>query len=131
MNKENDMNLFDQRRRQMLRVTAAALCTLAIPCLAGCDRREAPRPNPTPPASPPETDTTMPRAAPAEPTTNPSAPPESGPVKVTQASVRYQNQPKGDQKCATCMQFVQPDGCKVVDGRINPEGWCIVWAKKA
>ena len=50
--------------------------------------------------------------------------------KLTQVSVKYQQQPKGDQKCATCVQFVAPNSCNLVEGKINPEGWCVLWAKK-
>jgi hypothetical protein len=50
--------------------------------------------------------------------------------KLTQISVKYQQQPKGDQKCATCVQFVPPNACNLVEGNINPEGWCVLWAKK-
>ena len=50
--------------------------------------------------------------------------------KLTQISVKYQQQPKGDQKCATCVQFVPPNSCNLVEGNINPEGWCVLWAKK-
>ena len=51
--------------------------------------------------------------------------------KVPQASVQYQQQPKGDQKCSTCVNFVaESKPCKLVDGQINPEGWCVLWMKK-
>ncbi len=50
--------------------------------------------------------------------------------KLTQVSVKYQQQPHGDQKCATCVQFVPPNSCNLVEGKINPEGWCVLWAKK-
>ncbi len=50
--------------------------------------------------------------------------------KLTQESVKYQHQPKGDQKCATCVQFVPPNSCNLVAGTIDPQGWCVLWAKK-
>ncbi len=50
--------------------------------------------------------------------------------KLTQVSVKYQQQPHGDQKCATCVQFIPPSSCNLVEGKINPEGWCVLWAKK-
>ena len=52
-------------------------------------------------------------------------------AKASKEAMKYQDSPKGDQKCANCLQFVEPDGCKVVDGKISPQGWCIAWAKKA
>lgn len=52
--------------------------------------------------------------------------------KVTQASVKYQPKPKGDQKCAECAHFIEESGsCKLVEGKISPAGWCTLWAKKA
>lgn len=52
--------------------------------------------------------------------------------KATQASVQYQAKPKGDQKCANCLNFIAASNtCKVVDGQVSPEGWCKVWVKKA
>jgi hypothetical protein len=50
--------------------------------------------------------------------------------KVSKAQAQYQDQPKGDQNCANCMQFVAPNTCKLVEGSISPSGWCILWAKK-
>ena len=50
--------------------------------------------------------------------------------KASKEAMKYQDTPKGDQKCSNCLQFVAPDGCKVVDGKISPNGYCIAWAKK-
>lgn len=50
--------------------------------------------------------------------------------KVSKAAMKYQDQPNGDKKCSTCMQFVAPDSCKVVEGTISPNGYCLAWAKK-
>ena len=38
--------------------------------------------------------------------------------KATKQAMQYQEQPKNGQKCANCLQFVDPDGCKVVDGAV-------------
>lgn len=52
--------------------------------------------------------------------------------KVAKAGVKYQNQPKGEQKCGTCTNYIAASKtCKRVEGPINPDGWCILWAKKA
>jgi len=45
--------------------------------------------------------------------------------------MKYQDKPNGDQRCENCAQFVAPASCKVVDGAISPNGYCIVWVKKA
>jgi len=50
--------------------------------------------------------------------------------KATQAAMKYQNKPNGDQKCSNCSQFEPPSSCKVVEGKISPEGYCIAWVKK-
>jgi len=51
--------------------------------------------------------------------------------KATKEAMKYQDKPKGDQQCSNCAQFVAPDGCKVVQGTISPQGYCIAWVKKA
>ena len=50
--------------------------------------------------------------------------------KVAKAAMKYQDHPNGDQKCSNCMQFVAPDSCKIVEGKISPDGYCIAWVKK-
>ena len=50
--------------------------------------------------------------------------------KASKAAMKYQDHPNGDQKCSTCLQFVAPNSCKVVDGEISPNGYCIAWVKK-
>jgi hypothetical protein len=50
--------------------------------------------------------------------------------KVPKAAMKYQDHPKGDEKCGNCMQFIAPDSCKVVEGKISPNGYCIAWASK-
>ena len=45
---------------------------------------------------------------------------------------QYQAQPKGEQKCGSCLNFVaESNTCKLVAGQVSPEGWCSLWAKKA
>jgi hypothetical protein len=52
--------------------------------------------------------------------------------KTPQAAVQYQPKPKGEQKCALCLHFIsESNTCKVVEGKISPDGWCTLWAKKA
>lgn len=51
--------------------------------------------------------------------------------KVPQASVQYQTKPKGEQKCSGCVNFIaESNTCKLVEGKISPDGWCALWAKK-
>lgn len=51
-------------------------------------------------------------------------------AKVSQKIVKYQDTPKGEQRCETCVQFEAPSTCKVVDGTVAAQGWCTVYAKK-
>lgn len=53
---------------------------------------------------------------------------EAGKMNKTQA--KYQDQPKGDQKCGNCMHFIPPNACLVVEGDISPDAWCSLWIKK-
>jgi hypothetical protein len=46
------------------------------------------------------------------------------------AQFKYQSKPKGTQKCSGCALFVKPSSCKVVTGKISPNGWCIAFSAK-
>ncbi|MHB1676478.1 MAG: high-potential iron-sulfur protein [Sulfuriferula sp.] len=58
-------------------------------------------------------------------------------AKVAKASMQYQDHPKGDFMCSKCVQFIpgksaKANGtCKVVDGSISPNGWCLAFTPKA
>ena len=45
-------------------------------------------------------------------------------AKMTQDEAGYQQMPKGDQSCSNCNLFSPPASCSLVDGTINPQGWC-------
>ena len=51
--------------------------------------------------------------------------------KVSQSVVQYQASPKGGKDCDDCANFVSPNACKLVDGKISPKGWCRLWVKRA
>lgn len=51
-------------------------------------------------------------------------------TKVTQKAAAYQDTPKGPQRCDNCTQFEPPSSCKVVEGNINPAGWCALYVMK-
>lgn len=101
------MNKHIPARRRVLRAALVTGCGLWIPLVLAA---EEPKPG-----------------------TNPSPKPAAAPVKkVPQVSVGYQTKPKGDQKCSGCMNFIaESNTCKLVEGKISPEGWCTLWAKKA
>ena len=51
-------------------------------------------------------------------------------TKLTHEASKYQDTPKNDQKCLTCILFVTPASCKIVVDPINPEGWCQLYGAK-
>ena len=51
-------------------------------------------------------------------------------TKIAQKLVQYQEKPKGPQECDNCLHFVPPSSCKMVAGKINPKGWCQLYAPK-
>ena len=50
--------------------------------------------------------------------------------KISKAQVKYQNKPKGKQHCAVCVNFIAPHSCRLVEGKINPNGWCTLFSPK-
>lgn len=112
------MKQVNTSRRIMLRSTLAVGCGLWVPfVLSGCDSKKA--------ASP----------ATGTPETTPDPSPQSmspaTSIKAPQAEVKYQGQANGDQKCATCVNYLaESSTCKMVDGQISPEGWCTLWIMK-
>jgi hypothetical protein len=51
--------------------------------------------------------------------------------KAAQAAVKYQDSPSNGQKCGDCTYFQAPGSCGVVDGKISPNGWCMLYNKKS
>ena len=50
--------------------------------------------------------------------------------KVSQADAKYQDQPKGQQRCEICLNFQPPNVCQFVESPISPKGWCQYFAAK-
>lgn len=50
--------------------------------------------------------------------------------KIAQALVQYQPGPKDGLACVKCVNWVAPNACKIVEGVINPQGWCVAYAPK-
>jgi High potential iron-sulfur protein len=62
-----------------------------------------------------------------------SAPPARSALaqtKLTHEAAKYQETPKNNQKCSTCVQFIAPASCKIVADPINPNGWCQFYGAK-
>lgn len=108
-------------RRVVLRGVVALGCGIWVPVvLSGCDSKKDAGVG-AGSAQPPQGTAAKPDAATPEP-----------PKKVAQANVLYQNQPKGEEKCAGCINFIaESNTCKLVEGQISPEGWCNLWTRKA
>ena len=59
-----------------------------------------------------------------------------GQAKATKAAMQYQEKPNGNKQCSNCLQFVpgkkpKDNGtCKIVEGPISPNGYCIAWVAK-
>lgn len=50
----------------------------------------------------------------------------------TKAQYKYQLKPgPGGKKCSTCALFEAPSKCKLVKGKISPNGYCIAYSPKA
>jgi len=107
-------------RRIVLRGALALGCGMWLPiALSGCDSKKGANSGASTPGATPSAAGSKGAAAPAA-------------VKVSQASVQYQTQPKGELKCKDCANFIaESSTCKVVEGQISPDGWCTMWTKKA
>ncbi len=50
--------------------------------------------------------------------------------KVSQQEAKYQDKPKGQQRCEICVNFQPPDQCRFVQGPISRNGWCQFFAAR-
>jgi hypothetical protein len=114
-------------RRVVLRGAVAVGWGLLLPAaLFGCEKKNAGSTGAAPESAPPPS----PEAAAPESSPATSAAPVAS-AKVSKASVQYQTEPKGDQQCSGCVNFIaESNTCKLVEGQISPNGWCTLWAKK-
>ena len=44
--------------------------------------------------------------------------------KFSKITAKYQNEPKGNEKCSNCNMWRPPNGCTAVIGKISSNGWC-------
>ena len=57
-------------------------------------------------------------------------------AKGSKTQFKYQDKPNGSKKCSNCTFFIAgktptANGtCKLVDGDISPNGYCIAWSGK-
>ena len=52
-------------------------------------------------------------------------------AKMSQKAAGYQGKPQNDQSCSNCTLFKAPSSCTLVDGTIDPSGWCRFYVKKS
>lgn len=45
-------------------------------------------------------------------------------IKHTQEEAKYQNSPKGKNKCLNCSKFDGPNSCFGIEGIVSLNGWC-------
>lgn len=109
-------------RRVVLRSGLLFACGLCLPpALSGCDSKKESNAKSAVPAGPAANSSTA----------GPGAVAPSAAKKQAKESVKYQMQPKGDQKCSLCQFFIaESKTCQLVEGEISPDGWCVQWAKK-
>lgn len=50
--------------------------------------------------------------------------------KISQKLANYQGAPRGKDHCGVCANFQPPHTCQFVQGEINPNGWCQLFAPK-
>ena len=50
--------------------------------------------------------------------------PAAAQIKVSKASVAYQDEPDGNADCGMCAHFVPPSACQIVQGPIGSRGYC-------
>lgn len=51
-------------------------------------------------------------------------------AKVTKLAVKYQQKSTNGKTCKECMHFIAATNeCKLVEGKIDPEGWCTFFIK--
>lgn len=53
-----------------------------------------------------------------------AAGPAAAQMKVSKASVAYQDEPDGNRSCGACAHFAPPGTCQIVQGPISPQGYC-------
>jgi hypothetical protein len=98
----SDFNPMNPLRRTVLRKVLAAGCALCVPIAWGAE-------------------------------TSPSKAPQTGGAKskkVSKAQSKYQDKPNGKQQCTLCNNFVAPNSCNLVEGKISPNGWCSLFTPK-
>lgn len=51
--------------------------------------------------------------------------------KVSKKLAKYQDSPENGKHCSECDYFIKPHSCHLVEGTINPNGWCQFFSNKS
>ncbi len=52
-------------------------------------------------------------------------------AKGTKIQYKYQDTPNDGKHCSLCMHFIpKTNECRMIEGSISPDGWCIAFYKK-
>jgi hypothetical protein len=51
-------------------------------------------------------------------------------TKLSHEAAKYQDHPNNGQQCSSCVQFLAPASCKVVEDPIGASGWCQLFTAK-
>lgn len=53
-------------------------------------------------------------------------------TKVPKEQAKYQSSPKNDMRCGNCQHFLPgSSSCRLVEGKVEESGYCILWAAKS
>jgi len=51
--------------------------------------------------------------------------------KADKTDLAYRDKPGANGKsCSTCGSFVAPNECRIVEGSVSPDGWCIAYSQR-
>lgn len=126
---EAAMPIHDPKRRLLLnRMITLGTALTVFPVLSACKEQES--------AARTARDQSRQNQTPNEPSGESESSTATGDqsggegAKMTKAQAQYQEQPKGDQQCSNCVHFMAESGtCKLVQGPIAPDAWCMLWSE--
>lgn len=109
-------------RRRFICDSIVAGCALVMPAIfSGCDNR-------------PGTSTDELKGSEAAPrqSSQSNASAAQSDTKINKQDAQYQSTPHGSEKCSDCQMYNAANkSCLVVEGKIDPDGWCTMWVKKS
>lgn len=51
--------------------------------------------------------------------------------KAMQKAVMFQSTPKNGKQCSDCQHFEPPAACRIVEGEVAPEAYCMLFSTKS